>query len=91
MSIPNFLLVCIVLYVGHTPYPTFSMPLSFHQDKKSKEDKSYLEDAVSGDKDDDSYGSDGEDNGPTEHVGDDAAMGKCTMSPSSSVHMSISP
>ena len=42
---------------------------SFHKDKKSKEDKAHLEDAVSGD----------EDNSPTEHVDDANAMGECDL------------
>ncbi len=48
----------------------------FHQEKKSKEDsKSYLEDAVSGDKDfDDDDDDDDDDDAPTDHVDDDIAM-----------------
>ena len=49
--------------------------LSISQDKKSKESKNYLEDAVSGDKEDD-FGSDADNNEPTEHVDDANAMGE---------------
>jgi len=41
--------------------------------KKDKKEKSYLEDAVAADKDDD-FGSDYDDDGPTEHVDDANAM-----------------
>ena len=47
-----------------------------HQDKKSSKD--YLENAVSGDKEDD-FGSDGEENGTTEHVDDANAMGEFAL------------
>ena len=45
------------------------------QEKKSKEDN-YLEDAVSGGKDEDDFGSDGEENGAAESVDDANAMGE---------------
>ena len=48
-----------------------------NQEKKSKEDsKSYLDDAVSGDKEDDfdDDDDDDDDDAPTEHVDDDVAM-----------------
>ncbi len=68
------LLLIVACLISCTILITFPLPCTL-QDKKSKEDKSYLEDAVSGDKDDD-FGSDGEDNGPTEHVDDANAMGE---------------
>ena len=45
------------------------------QDKKSKEDKDYLEEAVSGDKDDE-FGSSDDEEPITEHVDDANAMSK---------------
>lgn len=54
----------------------FFVFICFHQDKKSSKD--YLENAVSGDKEDD-FGSDGEENGTTEHVDDANAMGELAL------------
>lgn len=54
----------------------FFVFICFHQDKKSSKD--YLENAVSGDKEDD-FGSDGEENGTTEHVDDANAMGEFAL------------
>jgi len=68
--------VCYCLVQLHTHILCWKYNTIISQDKKSKESKNYLEDAVSGDKEDD-FGSDADNNEPTEHVDDANAMGEC--------------
>ena len=63
-----------------------------NQEKKSKEDsKSYLDDAVSGDKEDDfDDDDDDDDDAPTEHVDDDVAMSERFVSQHTSFLLAVS-
>lgn len=70
----NIKVYCSALCIQAVQIVTNTKSVCQIQDKKSKEDKDYLEEAVSGDKDDE-FGSDDEE--PiTEHVDDANAMGK---------------